>query len=646
MATSLYQKYRPQQFADVIGQQHVVTTLQNEVEANNVSHAYLFSGPRGVGKTSIARLLAVAVNESAGASKEQLDIIVSGKSLDVIEIDAASHTGVDNVRENIIENARVAPTHLPWKVFIIDEVHMLSTSAFNALLKTLEEPPKNTVFILATTEIHKVPETIISRCERFNFRKMTFEQLVQSMEKIVQAENVRVDAEVLAAIAKRSDGALRDAQSLLGQVLSLGGEHITADQAEMVLPHSATKEIIALWQEIVRGQLQQSIARVNKLVLEGVALPEFTKDMLDVLRRIMLYRVQESLEPLEYLHLTTDEMQQMTSLAQQLSVGRAAEMVEKCMDAIERNRTAVIPQVPLELMIIELIPEGGQSQQAAAVTPAPAPQPTTPAPAENTTENAAQVEKTQSEEAAEFQEESGNGKEVSVSVAGQSEEYEYVSIDENAFEEEETEVAEAEPQQVEEISPVEKEPAEEKQEEAIVEQPAEENDTTAEPEATKETVQEQAEETTGAEEPVADATQEESTEEVVEIAVEENIDDGTLSMESVNAKWDAVLQAMKSENHALHLTLKVGKLISVKGSILTFGFEYQFYQDRINDLENKTSIEKVLEEVLGQKVKIESVVGAEYGQEIKKNDSDGTNNIEQPSEQEIANIWDLASASF
>ena len=187
MAQALYRKYRPVRFSDLVGQNHIRITLQNELEQDRVAHAYLFSGPRGVGKTTTARLLAKAVNckdRKDSEACEKCDFckeISQGKSLDVIEIDAASHTGVDNVRENIIENSRFTPQRLKYKVFIIDEVHMLSLSAFNALLKTLEEPPEHVIFILATTEIHRVPETIISRCQRFDFKRVSVDDLVKRM---------------------------------------------------------------------------------------------------------------------------------------------------------------------------------------------------------------------------------------------------------------------------------------------------------------------------------------------------------------------------------------------------------------------------------------------------------------------------------
>src|SRR3989339_403593 len=208
----LYQKYRPSTFADVTGQYHVITTIQNQISSGSLAHAYLFTGPRGVGKTTTARLLAKIVNCLAVSDGEPCNTcescksIVSGQALDVYEIDAASHTDVENIRENIIKSVRFAPYILKKKVYIIDEVHMLSTSSFNALLKTLEEPPSHALFILATTEIHKVPETIISRCQRFDFAKLSAEKIMARLAGLAEAEGVKVDKKALRLIALNANG--------------------------------------------------------------------------------------------------------------------------------------------------------------------------------------------------------------------------------------------------------------------------------------------------------------------------------------------------------------------------------------------------------------------------------------------------------
>jgi DNA polymerase-3 subunit gamma/tau len=277
MSQTLYRKYRPQSFKDLVDQNHIRITLINELESGRIAHAYLFTGPRGVGKTTIARLFAKSLNckkrkkDSAEPCNEcsSCKDIMKGRLLDLVEIDAASHTGVDNVRQNIIDNSRVATVSSTYKVFIIDEVHMLSISAFNALLKTLEEPPENVVFILATTEVHKVPQTIISRCQRFDFQKVGVKDLVLRLNTIISQEKVQVDEPVLKAIAMASDGSVRDAESMLGQVLSLGEKKVTMDHIDLIVPHSDDTLVIQFLSLIAMENTAASIELVNRLVEEG-----------------------------------------------------------------------------------------------------------------------------------------------------------------------------------------------------------------------------------------------------------------------------------------------------------------------------------------------------------------------------------------
>jgi DNA polymerase-3 subunit gamma/tau len=223
MSNVLYRKYRPQKLADVVGQKHIVQTLFNAIKNNHLGQAYLFTGPRGTGKTSVARILAKTINcldlQDAQACGKCFNCltITEGRALDIIEIDAASNTGVDNVRE-IIEAVKLPPTSLKYKVYIIDEVHMLSSGAFNALLKTLEEPPAHVIFILATTEIHKVPETIISRCQRFDFTRLPIQLIIQKLSAIAKSEKIQISPESLEMIALASEGGMRDAESILGQI--------------------------------------------------------------------------------------------------------------------------------------------------------------------------------------------------------------------------------------------------------------------------------------------------------------------------------------------------------------------------------------------------------------------------------------------
>ncbi len=274
--TVLYRKYRPKTFAEVAGQESIKAALASEVASGRVAHSYLFSGPRGVGKTSLARIFAKALNcavrskegEPCGACETCLEIS-EGRALDVIEIDAASHTGVDNVREQVIENARFAPSKLERKVFIIDEVHMLSTSAFNALLKTLEEPPKNVVFVLATTELHKLPATVVSRCQRFDFRKIPTGELVERLQMLAKKEDFEVDVEVLEAVARLSEGCLRDAESLLGQVFALGERRVSLEMAALALPIVSSQAVESLMRALAARDASEALSRWEALLSAG-----------------------------------------------------------------------------------------------------------------------------------------------------------------------------------------------------------------------------------------------------------------------------------------------------------------------------------------------------------------------------------------
>lgn len=402
MSSALYRKYRPQTFAQMIGQSHIKITLQRELERGEIAHAYLFCGPRGLGKTTSARLFAKSINclkREDGQSEpcnecESCQDIIAGRSVDIIEIDAASNTGVDNVRDNIIENSRFNPVKSKYKVFIIDEVHMLSTSAFNALLKILEEPPAHVIFILCTTEIHKLPVTIISRCQRFDFKRVTGEQLIKRLEGVVKGENKKVEDEVLHRIVLASEGCVRDAESLLSKILSLGDE-VSLEQAEIVLPRTDFESIAAFAGYLAEKNSAAAIELINKLVNDGFDLSVFSENLLEFLRQMLLIKTSGSLEPYG-VELSEDLNKRVTDLSGKFSWEELVDLVEVFTEKSKEIKQAFIPQLPLEIAVIRVTErvfcqkppiynfDGGSSPKAptsavrpaASVAPAPTSAPT------------------------------------------------------------------------------------------------------------------------------------------------------------------------------------------------------------------------------------------------------------------------------
>ncbi|MFA5061930.1 MAG: DNA polymerase III subunit gamma/tau [Patescibacteria group bacterium] len=357
--STIYRKYRPQSFSDVTGQDHIIKTITNEIATGKIAHAYLFSGPRGIGKTTLARLFAKSINCENRKEKDfepckecsSCVEITAGHNIDVIEIDAASNTGVDNVRENIIDNAQFKPTKSKYKVFIIDEVHMLSTSAFNALLKTLEEPPAHVIFILATTEPHKLPATIISRCQRFNFKKVGYDQMLERLERISKEEKVKIDKKVLERVINKSDGCMRDAESLLGQILSLNLKNIGPEDAEMILPTSNVQTVIQFIEHTISQETDKAITLVDELVSDGVNLEQFCYDTIEVLRVIMIMQANH-----QEKNLATDyseaNLKIIKKLASKIESTRLIQMLESLIIRRREIKSSPMPQLPLELFIV------------------------------------------------------------------------------------------------------------------------------------------------------------------------------------------------------------------------------------------------------------------------------------------------------
>jgi DNA polymerase III subunit gamma/tau len=357
---ALYHTHRPQTFGEITGQEHIVQTIVNQVKNQRVAHAYLFSGPRGVGKTTTARIIAKAVNcleRKDGADDicntcNSCNEISDSRSIDVIEIDAASHTGVDNVRENIIENAQFKPTTLKNKVFIIDEVHMLSTSAFNALLKTLEEPPSHVIFILATTEKHKIPETIMSRCQRFDFKKIPYETMKKHLITVAKKEEIKIDKEVVNRIINKSDGCARDAISLLDQLMATGEKSITSDMAAVVLPTSNVNETLAFLGTLIKKDSAACFEQINTAVTDGVNLYQFAHDVVQLLR-VMLVGKTNPQAPAMGVDFSDKVRKQLVNLQSEISNLQLVKLIDLFIKRRSEIKTAPIPQLPLELAVIE-----------------------------------------------------------------------------------------------------------------------------------------------------------------------------------------------------------------------------------------------------------------------------------------------------
>ena len=361
--STLYRKYRPQNFSELVGQNHIKITLSHEIETGKIAHAYLFCGPRAVGKTTTARVFAKSVNclnrkegehESCGKC-ENCSEIANGNSVDIIEIDAASHTGVDNVRENIINASRVTPIKSKYKVFIIDEVHMLSVSAFNALLKTLEEPPKHVVFILCTTEIHKIPSTIISRCQRFDFKKIGISDIVNKLSYIAQKEKIDIDKRVLEMIARKSEGYMRDAESIFGQILSISNsKKISKEDAELIVPNSTYEEAVSLVSFLKDKDVAKAIILVNKLMDDGIILKNFLDDLIEIYRKIMFLKINPTLDNKVGIEMGESIDRELIKLSKEIDLDLIIKSIETFLEAKLKLKTSFIIQLPLEVAIIKI----------------------------------------------------------------------------------------------------------------------------------------------------------------------------------------------------------------------------------------------------------------------------------------------------
>lgn len=356
--TALYRKFRPQEFEDVKGQEHIVTTLKNQIKADRIGHAYLFCGTRGTGKTTIAKIFAKAVNcehpvdGSPCGECPSCKAISAGTSMNVIEIDAASNNGVDNIRE-IREEVAYSPTEGKYKVYIIDEVHMLSIGAFNALLKTLEEPPSYVIFILATTEAHKIPITILSRCQRYDFKRITIDTIAARLSELMEAEQVEVEEKAIRYIAKAGDGSMRDALSLLDQCIAFYlGQKLTYDHVLEVLGAVDTEVFSQMLRKIMEKDIPGVIGLLEELIIQGREPGQFVVDFTWYLRNLLLVQSSDNME--DVLDISSDNLLLMKEEAQMIDAGQLMRYIRVFSELSNQIRYATQKRVMIEIALIKL----------------------------------------------------------------------------------------------------------------------------------------------------------------------------------------------------------------------------------------------------------------------------------------------------
>ncbi|MFZ2975408.1 MAG: DNA polymerase III subunit gamma/tau [Candidatus Moraniibacteriota bacterium] len=509
MSETLYRKYRPKNFSEIIGQAHIVRTLSNSITNNRIGHAYLFTGPRGTGKTSIARILAKTINcenlkDAVTCEKcPSCKIITEKKSLDIIEIDAASNTGVDNIRE-LRETVALSNASLKFKVYIIDEVHMLSTGAFNALLKTLEEPPAHVVFILATTEIHKVPPTILSRCQRFDFTRLPIQNIIEKLTLIAKAEKVKIEKEALEMIAISAEGGMRDAESLLGQIISLEDKNITVKEVEEILGTADKKTAEEMAEMIVKKNSSSAISKINELLENGYDLEIFNKSLVNYLRQMMIVKVDANLKKYFSAEMTTERLEKMVQLCETAELPQIISAINFFMEAQSKISSFILPQLPLEIAVIKATHK----------------------------------------------------------FPVESSEYE-VESEENSKLKTQNSKMQIKSQNIEE--------------------PKKNDDNE-----------------------IIDRLDNIKTEELEQ---ENELSDGEdLDMEKVRANWKKLLIDIRPFNHSLSALLCNCQPTQTKKNILTLATPYDFYRERLNDANNKLTVEQVFSKILESTIRIEIVI--------------------------------------
>lgn len=354
-------KYRPQGFDEVVGQSHITTTLKNAIAQNRVAHAYIFAGPRGVGKTTTARILAKALNCEKGPTDNPCNKcpscaeITQGVSLDILEIDGASNRGIDEIR-NLRENVKFAPSKGRFKVYIIDEVHMLTSEAFNALLKTLEEPPAHVKFIFATTQAHKVPPTILSRCQRFDFRRISVKDIVDSLERIAKKESLKVDKEVLILIAKHSDGSMRDAQVVLDQISSYTEGKISAEDASKILGAVSDDILFGLADSIKTHESVAALKMIDSLADEGKDIVQVVLYLIEHFRNLSVVKVSD--DPSALIDASPEKIKRYEEQSRKFTVEEILYIIYTLSSTLDFVRRSNMSRVPFEVSMVKLTRKG------------------------------------------------------------------------------------------------------------------------------------------------------------------------------------------------------------------------------------------------------------------------------------------------
>lgn len=351
----LARRWRPNLFQEVVGQEHITRTLVKAIETNRIAHAYLFTGPRGIGKTSTARILAKALNCYKGTSPSPCNKcpscreISEGNSIDVLEIDGASNRGIDEIRE-LRANVKFAPARDRFKIYIIDEVHMLTTEAFNALLKTLEEPPEHVKFIFATTAPHKIPLTIISRCQRFDFRRISIERIMERLKQIIRAEKVKTTEDAVFAIARNASGSMRDAESILDQLISFSEGEIKPEDVNTVLGLVDQETFFSLSRAVVDADTVSALRVIERILNEGKDIEQFIKSWQQYWRDILMAKMEAT----ELIELPESSVKELIKQAQHFTVGELFRIIGILTDAGQLVRKSVSARIPLEIAVAQL----------------------------------------------------------------------------------------------------------------------------------------------------------------------------------------------------------------------------------------------------------------------------------------------------